>query len=826
MKQPCKLIEAKSRSENSGSHALTSKKNCIKSIKLRVYLLSILVLVSTFSCSYSEPEKELNPSLVLWYDEPAENWTEALPIGNGRLGAMIYGKSAQEIIQFNEETLWTGQPHDYANKDAYMVLDKLRQLLWAGKQDEAHKLANEQFMSEPLGQLSYQPFGDILLDFPGHENTLNFKRQLDIEDAVSTVSYDLDDVSYKREVFASSPEQAIIVRLSASKSGKLNFTASLDCPHKDFTVTVEGDQLILKGKANNYPEENIRAGAPYPESKLTFEARLKIVNEGGGLIAEEEKISVTNANAVSLYLVAATSFVNYEDISGDPGARCENYLENLEGKSYEQIRQNHVGDYQKYFKRVNIDLGKSAISSRPTNERLLTFKQDEDPSLVALLYQYGRYLLISSSRPGTQPANLQGIWNDRLAPPWDSKYTININTEMNYWPAEITNLSELTDPLIRMVQELAVTGQNVAKEHYNQNGWVTHHNTDIWRGAAPINNSNHGIWPMGGAWLSQHLWWHYQFNGDKDYLENTVYPVLKEASIFFAGYLVPDPKHPEWLVSGPSNSPENGGLVMGPTMDHQIIRSLFANTIEAAEILGVDEEFVSELKDKKVKIAPNQIGQYGQLQEWLEDKDDPDNKHRHVSHLWGLHPGNEIHPLTTPDLAEACKVTLSQRGDGGTGWSRAWKINFWARLLDGDHSFLLLKNLMVPSINPETGNDEGGLYSNLFDAHPPFQIDGNFGATSGISEMLLQSHLRDDDGNYIQDILPALPSALKNGKIERIKGRGGFELSIIWEKNTLVSLEVKSLLGNPLNLRYNGELLSSETEKGEIYTFAGDAFNQ
>ncbi|MCK3683802.1 glycoside hydrolase family 95 protein [Maribellus sp. YY47] len=794
-------------------------------MKTGIYLFTIFLLVPFFSCTvYTAPEKELDPSRVLWYDNPAESWTEALPIGNGRLGAMIYGKTGNEIIQFNEETLWTGQPHDYAHKDAYKVLDKLRQLLWEGKQNEAHQLGNEAFMSEPLGQLSYQPFGEILLAFPEHENAAKFKRKLDLEDAVSTVTYDLDEVNYKREIFASSPEQAIVVRLSASKRGKLHFTAGLGCPHDDFTVSVKGDQVILQGKVNNYPAQNVRPGSPYPESKLTFEARLKIVNEGGGLVEEDGKIRVTNANAVTLYLVGATSFVNYNDISGDPTERCENYLAGLEGKSYEQIRQNHIADYQEYFKRVNIDLGKSEISSRPTKERLATFKQDEDPSLVALLYQYGRYLLISSSRPGTQPANLQGIWNDKLEAPWDSKYTININTEMNYWPAEITNLSELADPLIKMVQDLAVTGQNVAKEHYNEKGWVTHHNTDIWRGAAPINNANHGIWPTGGAWLSQHLWWHYQFNGDKEYLKGTVYPVLKEASRFFAAYLVPDPKHPEWLISGPSNSPENGGLVMGPTMDHQIIRNLFANTIEAAEILGVDDDWVAELKSKREKIAPNQIGQYGQLQEWLEDKDDPNNQHRHVSHLWGLHPGNEIHPLTTPELAEACKTTLAQRGDGGTGWSRAWKINFWARLLDGDHSFLLLKNLMVPSVNPENGKDEGGLYANLFDAHPPFQIDGNFGATSGITEMLLQSHLRDSKGIYFQDILPALPSAISSGKISGIKGRGGFELSIEWENNELVKVEIKSLIGNPLNVRYKGVTVTTPTEKGEIYTFAKDVF--
>lgn len=778
-----------------------------------------------FSCNPNNSEKELNPSLVLWYDKPATMWPEALPVGNGRLGAMIYGKTSDEIIQFNEETLWSGQPHDYAHKDAYKVLDKLRTLLWEGKQDEAQKLGNERFMSQPFGQLCYQPFGNILLHFPHHEKVSNFKRKLDLENALASVSYEIEDVKYKRTVFASSPDQAIIIRLEASKKGALNFSAGLDSPHEKYSVTVEDNVVIIRGHANNYPSQFGRDGYPYPESKLTFEARLKVVADGGTLEKDGNTIKIDGAKQATLFLVAATSFVDYNDISGNPKLRCENYQKNLVGKTYKELKENHIKDYQNLFNRVEFDLGKSEISNRTTNERLATFKQDEDPSMVALLYQYGRYLLISSSRKGTQPANLQGIWNDRMKPPWDSKYTININTEMNYWPAEITNLSELTEPLIQLVEDLAQTGKNVAKEHYNLDGWVAHHNTDIWRGAAPINNSNHGIWVVGGAWLSEHLWWHYQFTGNKDYLKNRAYPVMKEASRFFMNYLVPDPKNPEWLVSGPSNSPENGGLVMAPTMDHQIIRNLLANTIEAAKLLGVDEDFANQLQEIRAKIAPNQIGRYGQLQEWLEDVDNPRSTHRHVSHLWGLHPGNEIHPLTTPDLAEACKVTLLHRGDGGTGWSRAWKINFWARLLDGDHSFLLLKNLMVPSISEKTEmKDKGGLYNNLFDAHPPFQIDGNFGATSGITEMLLQSHLRDENGDFYIDILPALPSALSKGTISGIKGRGGFEVAISWENGKLVSVELKSLLGNKLNLRYQGKMVSQQTEKGETYTFSAEDF--
>jgi alpha-L-fucosidase 2 len=772
-----------------------------------------------------ESEKALNPSLVLWYNKPASDWTEALPVGNGRLGAMVYGGTEKEIIQFNEETLWTGQPHDYAHKGAHEVLDELRQLLWDGKQMKAHELGNEKFMSQPFGQLNYQPFGNILLDYRGHKHAEKFERKLDLEEAISSVSYCVDDVKFKREVFSSLPNQAIIIHMKASKKGALSFKVGMDSPHSNYEVTVDGDVIILKGKANDYPQELGRDGKPYPASKLTFEARLKVIHNGGRLDQEENLIDISDANDATLLLVAATSFVNYRDISAKPSDRCERYLRSLEGKSYAELKNKHIEDHSSLFSRVNLDLGESEISYRPTNERLLSFKEDNDPSLVSLLYQYGRYLLIASSRAGTQPANLQGIWNHHLSPPWDSKYTININTEMNYWPAEITNLSELTDPLIRMVEDLSVTGQNVAKEHYNLNGWVAHHNTDLWRGAAPINNANHGIWVTGGAWLCQHLWWHYQFTGDKDYLKNRAYPVLKEATRFFAEYLVPDPDHPEWLVSGPSNSPEIGGLVMAPTMDHQIIRNLMANTIEASEILEVDQEFREMLREKRSKIAPNLIGKHGQLQEWLVDKDDPENQHRHVSHLWDLHPGNEIHPLTTPALAEACKVTLSHRGDGGTGWSRAWKINFWARLLDGDHAFLLLENLMVPSRTDEVNmKDKGGLYNNLFDAHPPFQIDGNFGATSGITEMLLQSHLRDENGDYYQDLLPALPSAFHTGEVSGIKGHGGFEFSITWEEGKLVYIEVTSLLGNYLNLRYKGKSVATNTKQGVTYSFKYEDF--
>ncbi|MEM9329436.1 MAG: glycoside hydrolase family 95 protein, partial [Bacteroidota bacterium] len=758
--------------------------------------------------------------LSLWYDKPAADWNEALPVGNGRLGAMVYGGTASDTLQFNEETLWTGQPHDYAHEGAHEVLDELRELLWDGRQAQAQELAMERFMSKPLRQLSYQPFGKVLLTFPGHDSVSNYKRALDLKDALATVAYEVDGVRYYRETLASHSQQTIITNIQSSKKGQLNFSIQLTSQHADNEVRVEGNQLILSGKADNYASQRQRAGTMYPASQLTFESRLKVDLHGGIMTHQGARIKIEGADEATLSLVAATSFVNYQDISADPSKKCEAYIEGLEGQSFQELKKEHIADHQSLFDRVDLHLGTSEPSQRPTDQRLRSFARDEDPSLVALLFQYGRYLLIASSRPGTQPANLQGIWNDQLQPPWDSKYTININTEMNYWPAEITNLSELSEPLFGMLEDLSMTGRQVAREHYQLEGWVAHHNTDLWRGAAPINHANHGIWVTGGAWLAQHLWWHYEFTNDQDFLRNKAYPILKEASRFFASYLVSDPNRPDWLVSGPSNSPENGGLVMGPTMDHQILRALFSYTIEAADILNVDDGFAKMLAGKRDSIAPNQIGQYGQLQEWLVDKDDPENTHRHVSHLWGLHPGSEIHPMTTPELAEAARVTLSHRGDGGTGWSLAWKINFWARLLDGDHAFSLIRNLIKPAVNDPndprpTVRRPGGLYPNLFDAHPPFQIDGNFGATSGITEMLLQSHLRDEDGTYYQDLLPALPSGLPSGSVSGIVGRGGFEWSIAWEDGQLTQAEVVSRYGNSLKMRYKGKTIGRSTSSGE-----------
>ncbi len=755
-------------------------------------LISCFCAITFFSAQGIQAQEDLK----LFYNAPAEKWVEALPIGNGSLGAMVYGGVTQEHIQFNEETLWAGKPHDYAHKGSSKYLAEIRQLLADGKQLDAQTLAQKEFMSEPLKQVPYQPFGDLYIAFNDHENYTNYQRELDLKEAISKVSYTVNGVDYKREVFSSFPDQIIAVNLTSSKSKALNFELWLDALHENKTVSSNGNSQSL--------EVQVKDGA------LRGVATLKI-QTNGNIATVNGKLQIKDASKATIYLTAATNYINFNDVTGNPNKIVEETLAKVASERYKKTKKKHITDYQSLYNRFELDLGDNGKSKTVTDKRLLDFSTNpDDPQFVALYVQYARYLMIASSRPGSKPATLQGIWNDKLNPPWFSSYTTNINLEMNYWPVEIANLSECHEPLFDFIEDISKTGKTVAKEQYDADGWIVHHNVDVWRGAAPVNASHHGIWLGGAGWLSSHIWEHYLFTQDKEFLKEN-YHLMHDAALFYSEFLYKDEKT-GYLISSPSNSPEIGGLVAGPTMDHQIIRALFKSVIEASDILKTDEDFSKELAVMIPKIAPNKIGKYGQLQEWLEDKDDPESHHRHVSHLWAVYPGNEINYEETPELMKAAKQSLEYRGDNGTGWSLAWKVNFWSRFKDGDHSYKLLNKLLSPAERPN-GKVGGGSYPNLFDAHPPFQIDGNFGGTSGILEMLLQSQL----GKI--ELLPALPDALSKGSVSGIIARGGFELSFDWENSKIQTVKVTSKKGQPCKLAYDGKEIEFETEVGKTYTF-------
>lgn len=798
---------------------------------LCIWMGFLLTFAQSDKLSKSIDQRSFSPETVLWYEVPANTWEEALPIGNGRLGAMVFGKYGEERIQLNEETYWTGGPYSTVVKGGAKVLPEIQKLIFDGKPLEAHKLFGRNLMGYPVEQMKYQSIANLHLFFDDETEVSEYKRWLDLETATSGVEYKTHGVTYKREILSSAPDQVIIVRLTASEPGQISFRAELrgvrNMAHSNYGTDyfrmegVGNNGLMLNGKSADY------LGI---EGKLRYRAQLKAVPEGGTMKVKGSELYIEEADAVTLYFVAATNFVDYKDINADPVARVNQYLKNLDGKKYTTLKEFALADYQSYYNRAKLYLTATEHSFLPTDKRMTAFQTYSDPSLAALAYNFGRYLLISASRPGTEAANLQGIWNKNQNPNWDSKYTTNINLEMNYWPVESANLSDCAEPLITLVKELTDQGSQVAREHYGANGWVFHQNTDIWRVAAPMDGPTWGTFTVGGAWLTTHLWEHYLYTLDEDYLRE-IYPVIKGSVDFFMDFLVEHPNG-KWLVTNPSNSPENPPkgpgykyffdevtgmyyfttICYGSSIDMQILTDLFGYYADASQILGLDQDYASQVLDARARLVPPQIGKDGALQEWSEDYEQMEEKHRHFSHMYGLYPGNVISASHTPQFIDGCKAVLEQRGDGGTGFSRGWKMALWARLYDGERAHKIFKGYIKEQAYPQ-------LFAKCY---TPLQVDGSFGVTAGITEMIMQSH------EGVIDLLPALPKEWSTGHFEGLCTRGAFELDMEWKNGQIIRVEVLSKKGQTcrINLKEmvkvtnRGKRVNTKTEKDGTIKFA------